>query len=104
MADLRTFFVRLSRQQFRELPLRFVLVPTLDGPRLIFPPEHQAQANVLQADLDVYRERYARTRKRKKRMQIVGAVRLAHLWRVRLACGYSWPTNPPGWIEFAPDA
>lgn len=100
----RTFLVRVSRRQFRELSLRFVLVPTLDGPRLVFPPgADQALATVLDAELDTWREARTKTRNPEKLKRIARAARDAHLRRVELAIGYTWPGNPPGHIAFAPD-
>jgi hypothetical protein len=100
--DPRTFCVRVSRRHFRELPLRFILIPTLDAPRLVFSDRDAPQAEVLKARIEEYRSAFFRaSREGQRRLAI--AVRKPHLTRVALAVGYSWPGNPPGYIEFAPD-
>lgn len=94
----------LSRKQFRELPLRFVLVPALDGPRLVFARADQGRAAVLSAELDEWREAQSKTRATEKLKRIARAARDAHLRRVALSVGYTWPRNPPDfYVEFAPD-
>jgi hypothetical protein len=94
----------ISRAEFRALPFRFILIPVLDGPVLVFPEEHQPHASVYNAELDQWREAWPRARRKaESARRIVRAVRKAHIWRVNHAVGYTYPGNPPGHIEFAPD-
>ena|ERR1700731_5214300 len=104
MTDPRTFTVPISRAQFRALQFRFILIPVLDGPVLVFSNEHQPRASVYSAELDQWREAWPRAkRNRDARRRISRAVRKAHDWCVSHAVGYTYPGNPPGHIEFAPD-
>ena len=104
MTDLRTFTVPITRAQFRALSLEFILTPVLDGPVLVFSTEDQPRASVCNAELDQWREAWPHAkRNRESARRIERAVRTAHAWRVRHALGYTYPGNPPGYIEFAPD-
>jgi hypothetical protein len=104
MIDPRTFTVPISRAQFRALQFRFILIPVLDGPVLVFSPEDQPQASVYNAELDLWREAWPRAKRNAQTARrIARAVRKAHGWRVSHALGYTYPGNPPGHIEFAPD-
>lgn len=108
--DPRTFLISLSRQQWRALPLAFVVYPTLDGPILVFPDRRIDAAERLQLDVlqlfEQWKSAYSSDRERMQRMRtsLTWRIRRKHLARVSLACGYTWPGNPPGYIEFAPDA
>ena len=103
MLDPRTCTVPISRAQWLALPFRFILIPVLDGPVLVFSTEDQPRASVYNAELDQWREAWPRAR-REARPRIARAVRKAHSWRVHHALGYTYPGNPPGFIEFAADA
>lgn len=107
MTDLipngRTYLLRISRRDFEELPLRFVLIPALDGPRLVFNRCEQGRAAVLEARIAEFAEVFPRTRDGKKRARLARAVRDLHRNLVEIAVGYSWPGNPPGYIKFHPE-
>jgi hypothetical protein len=105
MIDPRTGTVPISRAQWRALSLEFILTPVLDGPVLVFSTELQPQASVYNAEIDQWREAWPLARRNpESARRIEHAVRKAHAWRVRAALGYTYPGNPPGHIEFAPDA
>lgn len=101
LPDLRTYFFHVTRQQFREVPLRNVLIPTLDGPVLVFEERHQPRAAVLAAQIQDQGALYRRAFDPFKRRSFANYIRRLHLRRVSLAVGYTWPGNPPGYIEFA---
>jgi hypothetical protein len=102
--DLRTFIGRVSRAQFRKLPVRFVLYPVLDGPVLCFPPELEPSAQCWGAEISVLREQLARTRDRKRWLGMAHRVRVLHLRRVEAAYGYTWPGSLGRYaVEFSPD-
>jgi hypothetical protein len=100
----RTFLIHLSRHAWRRLPLANVVRPTLDGPILVFSGARAARAEELQGRLDDLHVRYKRAFDPQARKVLLLRIRKVHLARVALACGYTWPGNPPGHIEFAPDA
>jgi len=102
-ADARTFYCRITRQQFRELPLRWIATHSLDGPALSFAPDDQAPAAVAAARIEELAGWLRKTREVQKRIGLARAIREQHLILVELARGYTWPGNPPGFIEFAPD-
>jgi hypothetical protein len=95
----RTFLISLTRDAWRRLPLANVVRPTLDGPVLVFTNTQRAQE--LQGRIDELHVRYRRAFDVKTRKVLALRIRKAHLARVSLACGYTWPGNPPGHIEFA---
>lgn len=99
--DLRTYLVPVTRQQFRELPLRNVLIPALDAPALRFEDRHAGRAACLASQIEHQGGLYRRTADPFKRRSLANYIRRLHLRRVSLAVGYTWPGNPPGWIEFA---
>lgn len=99
--DPRTLTTKITRDQFAAVPLRFVLTPVLNGPQLVFRAQDQGHAEVLSAELDVWREQLPRSRNRDVIKRVSWAARQAHKKRVALAVGYTWPENPPGYIEFA---
>lgn len=102
--DPRTFYVRISREELRLIPINRVLIPTLDGPVLVFRGTNQQWAELLKDDLnsiaDLMRAR-GRSMPPKQRHGILARARRLHVQRVDLAVGYTWPRNPPGYIEFA---
>jgi len=100
----RTFLLSLSRDAWRRLPLANVVTPTLDGPALVFSGRRAARAEELQGRLEQLHAQYRRAFDSKARKVLALRIRKVHLARVSLACGYTWPGNPPGHIEFAPDA
>lgn len=101
--DPRTFLVTVSRKQFRELPLRCVLIPTLGSPVLVFEPRRQARAACLASQIEHQAGLYRRAFEPRKRAALASYMRRLHLQRVGLAIGYTWPGNPPGYIEFGGD-
>lgn len=101
----RTFCISISRQAMRELPFSFVLLPVLScAPVLVFDDRRQGLAVVEQRRIDELVKPLMRARDGKLIREMKATVRRAHLTRVALAIGYTWPGNPPGYIEFAPDA
>ena len=99
----KTFLVAISRAQWRGLPLEFITGPgTLGQPHLVFDDELVAVA--LQLDIDRLHAKRTRSWKGDERRYLAMLIRRKHLARVALAVGYTWPGNPPGHIEFAPDA
>lgn len=106
----RTFLVSLTRQQWRALPLNFVVYPTLDGPVLVFPEHRVDRAEYLQLEVlqlfEQWKSAFSADPLQMHRMRkaLAWRMRCKYLERVSLACGYTWPGNPPGHIEFAPDA
>jgi hypothetical protein len=124
--DPRTFVLPLTRQAFRDLPLEHMIClpcPSLDRPVLVFDERHRADANYWRAELEDPERKSLRTQYQKAKAnvqraqgdaaqlqkamgplkRIIREVRKFHARRVRLAIGYTWPGNPPGWIEFADD-
>lgn len=99
--DPRTITTRITRAQFASIPLRFVLTPVLDGPVLAFHIEDRGHAEVLSAELDVWRELLPRSRSQEVIKRTSWAARHAHKQLVALAVGYTWPGNPPGYIQFS---
>jgi hypothetical protein len=100
----RTFLTPIARSDWRRMPLEFVVLPTLDAPVLVFADKHSARAEYLQADIqkmDQRRRRKRATQDFRAAAAIANQIRRAHLRRVSLAIGYTWPGNPPGHIEFA---
>lgn len=89
--DVRVFTVALTRRYFRELPLRFVMIPALDAPVLSFPWSLEAQAEVWRAELVELRQRYAKAFTVDARVSIARRARRVHLVRVAAADGYTWP-------------
>lgn len=103
--DLRVFTVRLTRRHFRELPLRHVLLPSLDGPVLSFAWDLEAQAEVWRAELVELRLRYARAFRPEDRGALARRARRLHLARVNAAEGYTWPGSEGCYlVEFGTDA
>jgi hypothetical protein len=103
--DPRTCHVPITRAQWLAIPFRFILIPVLDGPVLVFSTEDQPRASVYNAELDQWREAWPRAKRNPQAARrIARAVRKAHMWRVNHALGYTYPGNPPGYIEFAADA
>jgi hypothetical protein len=90
----------VSRTDFRNLPLRNILVPTLSGPMLHFSERDLARGNVLSAWLDELRPRYFRALDRTRRIEIARRARAMHLTRVSLADGFTWPELPYCWFLF----
>lgn len=99
--DPRTHLVRITRQELGAIPMRFILWPVLDGPVLVFAPADMPEAELAQEWITGFRESVSRTVRAEKRKRLFRAARDWHLTRVQLARGYTWPGNPPGWIEFA---
>ena len=99
--DPRTLLCHVTRQQFREVPLRFVLIPSLDAPVLVFEEHTHPRAAVLEAQIHDQGIRYRKAWDPFKRRSVGSYIRRLHIRRVSLAVGYTWPGNPPGYIEFA---
>lgn len=103
LEDLRTFFVPISRKRLRELPMRFVVIFALDAPLLVFECRDLGRVQQLQEwikrDFQLRRRAYDVERKK----YFARKIRDNWLCLVALAIGYTWPGNPPGWIEFAAD-
>lgn len=99
--DLRTYLQPVTRRAFRELPLRAILIPTLDAPALRFEERHAGRAACLAAQIEHQGALYRRTADPFKRRSLASYIRRLHIRRVSIAVGYTWPGNPPGWIEFA---
>jgi hypothetical protein len=99
----RTFAVSLSRESWRRLPLEHLvsITPTLNGPWLVFDDEKVGIAACAQERLRWLMQRYQRTYDVKKRIALARRIRKGRSFLVALAVGYTWPGNPPGWIEFA---
>ena len=90
----------ICRSQFRELPLRCILVPTLGGPLLHFPDRHRALASVWAARIEDLRPRYFRAFSVEWRIDIAKRARQWHLKRVAIADGYHWPNFIGCWFLF----
>ena len=104
--DPRTFTFAISREDWRRLSLERALIHTLDGPRLVFRGENQQWAELHKDDLNRLAEQLRKAGRRipkQRRQGMLARARRLHVQRVDLAVGYTWPKNPPGWIEFAPD-
>lgn len=120
--DPRTFYVRISRQQWCDIPFGELVdvgadggpAVWLDGPSLVFPERRQLVAieRELRLQRAVERYRHARSRAvassafgdvetRKTLAGLQSYIRRCHVSIVNLAVGYTWPRNPPGYIEFA---
>lgn len=110
-----TFTVSLSRQQWRDM--RFArLIDPLDWPhepRLVFADAQYLSSLELRGDFEYAAEQYRAALQRAvadRKMDVAAKSKLQHLQNfvrrrhvalVNLAIGYTWPGNPPGWIEFA---
>jgi hypothetical protein len=124
LEDPRTFYVSISRAQWRDLPYGTVIDTAhdggpavwLDGPALVFPERRQLRVVELQGILaravTRYEQALARAISSKSLRDEVTRkaladqqryVRRCHVALVNLAIGYTWPGNPPGYIEFSDD-
>jgi hypothetical protein len=97
----RTFLISLSREDWRALRLDHVCHVTIDGPVLVFPDEHATAATVHLAWIAEHFLRFQSAHSIPDRKKFVRFIRDSHSARVTLACGYTWPGNPPGHICFA---
>lgn len=101
----KTFYVALSRAQWRELPFAaFADAGWIGQPSLVFDELDELTAMRLQLDIERLAAKRRRAWKPEMRRYLAMLMRRKHLARVALAVGYTWPGNPPGHIEFAPDA
>lgn len=101
--DPRTYYVSLSREDWRRFPLSRVLIHTLDGPRLVHRGENQKWAELIKDDIAQIAEQLAHAGPQfplHRRKGMLARARRLHIQAVDLAVGYTWPRNPPGWIEF----
>lgn len=104
--DPRTYWVALSREDWRRLPLARVLTVTLDAPRLVFRSTNQQWAELAKDDIAEIAEQIRHAGPSfplQRRKGLLARARRLHIQMVDLATGYTWPRNPPGWIEFASD-
>lgn len=97
-----------SRKEWREIPLEFVLVPSLDGPMLVHddPPlftDRDGRVCSAMAMLDEQRRAYPRVPV-DKRPQFVAMLRTLWCQIVDQADYYAWPDTPHALYDFAPDA
>jgi hypothetical protein len=100
--DPRTYYVALSREDWRHWPMTRILTHTLDGPRLVFRGTNQHWAELLKDDIAAIADLVAHTHLAEKRRRgVIARARRLHIQMVELAVGYTWPRNPPGWVEFA---
>jgi hypothetical protein len=102
--DPRTWWLALSREDWRRFPLSRVLTHTLDGPALVFRGTNQHWAELLKDDLSEIAEQLRHAgpgMPLHRRKGMLARARRLHVQRVDLAVGYTWPRNPPGWIEFS---
>lgn len=99
----RTFVVALSRRQWRDLPFDDIVRFTLDGPVLVFNERAAAAAVDKQLEIDELHAQWKQLIKFEplRLPPIAARIHKLHGQRVALACGYTWPGNPPGHIEFA---
>lgn len=102
----RTFLIALSRRQWCELPHELITRETfvLDGPLLVFAENDLPRVAELEGNIEFAHALYRRAYDGAIRAHQANVVRKKHIELVNLALGYTWPGNPPGHIEFAPDA
>jgi hypothetical protein len=95
-----------TRQHFRELPLDWILTPSLDGPILVFPAsDAQCEASTLEAEITELRQKFRKAFTPEHIKAISREARRLQMRRVKLACGYRWNgMRLERYVEFAPDA
>jgi hypothetical protein len=99
-----TVFIPLvTRADFIEMPLNFVLLPALDGPRLAFREEDEALAATMQQEIYDWRAPYLKAKQRRARQRIRFAVMKTHRALCHLAIGWCLVSDPRRIYAFAED-
>ena len=90
----------ITRAKWRELPFRFVVVPVMDGPVLVFADHMQAQAEVWRSEIEEQAARWRSSADPIRRKRIAIRIRLLHVARVNAAEAFSWPSLLPHGVLF----
>lgn len=94
----------LSRAHFRTLPLRWIIVPALDAPELVFRTVDTIKRQSLYDDLREQASRWPRARSSEARKRTAVAIRRDWERLVALSIGYRFRSTLYGYYDFCEDA